>query len=343
MQLWLDAAAIIVLSMLIDRYIGDPSNRYHPLRWMGNLLQAIDDRVRKRKSRGTVLIGFLSYAFVLILFGGIALAVTGGIRHFLGGVGTFDFGFVGGSFGEILWIVVSAYILKITFSVFAFRRFCKPIAEDLEKGDLDAAADKTQMMVNRKMGGMDEPHITSSLCETISENLVDSMLSPLFYCGLFGLPGAIMFRCANLMDAMWGRLNEKYKDIGHFPARWDDVLGFVPSRLSPFFIGFAAKFMKSGSGKSAVKAAVYEHRKTPSPNSGWPMTATAAAMGISFEKEGVYVMGDGPLPTVGDVGRCYRLIELTSVVFMLVPAVVLVMLFGIHVQVIIEDFIYGLI
>ena len=343
MQLWFDGILIIILAMLFDRYVGDPSNKYHPLRWMGNLLQAIDNRLVRRKSYRAVLLGFLSYLLVFIVFGGVAILITGGIRHFLGGQVPFDIAGIHVTLGEILWIVVSAYLVKITFALFAFRRFCRPIEEDLRKGDLDAAADKTQMMVNRKMRGMDLPHITSSCCETISENLVDSAVSPLLYYGLLGLPGAVMFRCANLMDAMWGRLNEKYKDLGHFPARWDDVLGFVPSRLSPLFIGLAAWIMRIPGRRKALKAAREEHRKTPSPNSGWPMTATAAAMGISFEKEGVYVMGEGPLPSVEDIARCYRLIELTAVLFTVIVVFPLCALIGVHVQIICEDSVIGLI
>ena len=340
MQLWADAILIAVLALVIDRCLGDPSNRYHPLRWMGNILNAIDNRVKRRQSKTAVLMGFLSYLFVLLLFGGVALLITGGVRILLGGFYPFEIAGVQLSVGELLWILVTAYLTKITFALFAFRRFCKPIEEDLNNGDLDAAAAKTQMMVNRKMAGMDLPHITSSCCETISENLVDSVVSPLMYFGIFGLPGAVAFRCANLMDAMWGRLNERYKDIGHFPARWDDVLGFIPSRLSPLFVGFAAWLMRIKGRKPAMKAAMREHTKTPSPNSGWPMTATAAAMGVSFEKEGVYVMGEGPLPTVEDIGRCYRLIEAASVLSLLIITVPLVMFLGIHVQIIFEDFIY---
>lgn len=341
-ELWLDAVLIAIFAFLIDRYIGDVPNRYHPLRWMGNLLDCIDRRIADRRSRWNVVIGFLSYVLVLLVFGGVALTMTMALRYGLGGVGEFEVLGAPCSFGEIVWIVVSALFVKVTFALFAFRKFCSPIEDDLKKGDLEAAADKTQMMVNRKMKGMDLPHITSSCCETVSENLVDSVISPLFYFGLFGLPGAIAFRCSNLMDAMWGHINEKYYVLGHFPARLDDVLGYIPSRISPLFVGVAAKLMRMRSGRSAVKAAMAEHRKTPSPNSGWPMTAVAAAMGVSFEKEGVYVMGEGPLPSIDDVRRCYHLVELTSLVFLLVVTIPLGMFLGIHVQVFIEDFIHGL-
>ena len=342
MDFWVDGALILVVALLVDRYVGDPSNRYHPLRWMGNLLDAVDRRVSNRKSWSATLIGFLSYLLVFVVFGGVALTVTMAVRYALSGVTPFDVLGQHSDLGEVLWIVVSGYLLKMTFALFAFSRFCRPIQEDLRRGDTEAAAAKTQMMVNRKTSGMDEAHITSSCCETVSENLVDSVVSPLFYFGILGLPGAVMLRCANLMDAMWGRRTEKYNMIGHFPARWDDVLGFVPSRLAPFFVGLAAWIMRIKGRRPAVRAAVREHRKTPSPNSGWPMTATSAAMGLSFEKEGVYVMGEGPLPSIDDVMRCCRLIELTSVLFALIVVFPLASCLGVHVQILVEDFLHSL-
>jgi len=182
---------------------------------------------------------------------------------------------------------------------------------------------------------MDPEHIASSCCETVSENLVDSVLSPTFYFGLLGIPGAIMFRCSNLMDAMWGYLNDKYAKLGYFPAKFDDVLGFLTSRVSPYFVAFAALLMGMD-WRAAVPAAKAEHTKTPSPNSGWPMTAVAAALGISMEKKDVYVMGTGPMPTTKDVQRCLRLVELTSVLFMLIVTNVLYALIGIRIQLWIE-------
>jgi len=343
MELWADAVLILIATLLIDRYIGDVPNRYHPLRWMGNILTAIDNRIRNRTSWSATVFGFLSYLFVLILFGFVALIITDAVRHVFSGILEFEVLGMHGDLGEILWIIVTGLLVKVCFALFAFRRFCAPIQDDLREGDTAAAAAKTQMMVNRKTEGMDEAHITSSCCETVSENLVDSVLSPLMYYGVLGMFGAVLFRCANLMDAMWGRRNEKYNMIGHFPARWDDVLGFVPSRLSPLFVGLAAWLMRIKGRKPATRAAIREHKKTPSPNSGWPMTATSAAMGLSFEKEGVYVMGEGPLPSIDDVMRCCRLIELASILFAIIVVLPLSAMFGVHVQIIMEDFLHSLI
>ncbi len=327
MQLWLDALAIIILAILIDRFIGDVPNAIHPLRWMGNLLDAIDRHIKNRGTAWTSVLGLLSYILVFVLFGGLGMLIIAATHHYVSQYDTM--------WGEIAWIIVTAFIFKIQFAIFSFRHHCNPICRDLDEGKVEDAAAKVQMIVSRNTKGMDPEHIASSCCETVSENLVDSVVSPTFFFGLLGVPGAIMFRCSNLMDAMWGYLNDKYGRLGFFPAKFDDVLGWLTSRISPYFVALAAMILRMD-WKAVVPAAKAEHTKTPSPNSGWPMTAVSAALGISMEKKGVYVMGTGPMPTTKDVQRCLRLVELTSVLFMLTVCFMLYALLGIHVQLFIE-------
>ena len=332
MPLWADAILVVILALLIDRFIGEVPNSVHPLRWMGNILSAIDRHVGNRTSRTASVIGFLSYLFVFLLFAGIGLLLTSFARIGLSAIDPL--------LGEVCWIVLTALMFKTSFAVFSFRHHCEPICEDIEKGDIEDADSRVQMIVSRNTKGMDAEHVASSCCETISENLVDSAFSPMLYFGILGLPGAVMFRCANLMDAMWGYLNEKYARLGFFPAKFDDVLGFVTSRISPYFIALAAMILGMD-WKAAVPAARAEHGKTPSPNSGWSMTAVAAALGIGMEKRGVYFMGEGPLPTTEDVRRCWKLVELTSVIFILTVCLVLYTFLGVHVQVLAEDSLFG--
>ncbi len=333
MELWLDALAIVVLAIVIDRFIGDVPNSIHPLRWMGNLLGAIDKRIKTRDKASTSFLGFLVYLLVFFIFGGIGILIIALVH---GLVSEYD-----DVWGEVAWIIITAFIFKIQFAIFSFRKHCDPICEDLDAGRVEDAAAKVQMIVSRNTKGMDAEHISSSCCETVSENLVDSILSPTFFFGLFGILGSVMFRCANLMDAMWGYLNEKYGRLGFFPAKFDDVLGWLTSRVSPYFVALAAMFLRMDWG-AAVPAAKEEHTKTPSPNSGWPMTAVSAALGISMEKKGVYVMGKGPLPTTKDVQRCMRLVELTSIIFMLLICFPIYALLGIHIQVFFEDLILSI-
>ena len=333
MHILLDAVAVVVLAVLIDRYIGELPNTFHPLRWMGNLLYAIDRRIKNRKSFSATVFGFLAYVLVFLLFTTIGLLITGGTRYL------FD-EYVSPLAGEIVWIVATAFIFKVSFAVFSFRQHCIPICDDLDNGRVEDAAAKVQMIVSRDTNGMDAEHIASSCCETVSENLVDSVFSPVFFFGLLGLPGAVMFRCANLMDAMFGYLNEKYARLGYFPAKFDDVLGYLTSRISPYFVSLAARILHMDYS-AAVPAAKEEHGKTPSPNSGWPMTAVAAALDISMEKKDVYVMGTGPLPTTNDIRRCLRLVEVTGLLFTLTVCLVGYVLLGVHVQMFCESLLWG--
>ena len=333
MVLWLDAILVVVLALAIDRHIGEVPNSVHPLRWMGNILAAIDRHVACRGSRKAVALGFLSYLLVFLIFTGIGLALTSLVRYGLTSA-------VSPLAGEVAWILVTAVLFKISFAIFSFRKHCDPICEDLDAGRVEDAASKVQMIVSRNTKGMDAEHIASSCCETVTENLVDSVYSPALYFGILGLPGAVMFRCANLMDAMWGYLNDRYALLGRFPAKFDDVLGFVTSRVSPYFIALAG-MMLGMDWRRSVPAAKAEHTKTPSPNSGWSMTAAAAVLGISMEKKGVYVMGDGPMPTTDDVRRCCRLIELSAMIFLLLVGIILFGLIGIQIQLLIEDTVFG--
>ena len=321
MELWLSAVCIVVGAILIDAVIGEVPNAIHPLRWTGNLVYFLDRHIKRTSKFATRLKGFFSYLIVAGLYLFIALSIIALSREYL---------------NEYVWIVLSAFVFKVSFAVFSFRRHVKPIQKDLLNGDLEAAAEKTQMIVSRKTKGMDAEHIASSCTETISENLVDSVISPTMYFGIFGIPGAIIFRCANLMDAMWGYINEKYGDLGFFVAKFDDVLGFVSSRISPVFVTIAA-FILRMDWKPVISMAREGKNLTPSPNSSWSMVACAAALGIRMEKVGVYVMGKGEMPTVNDITRCYHLVEFTSLLFILCITLPLYVFLGVHVQIWFED------
>ena len=319
----------MLLAFVIDAVIGDVPNAVHPLRWMGNLLDKIDKKITRKSRRSTIAKGFLSYMLVLFIFAFVSLFILALIRTQIGLIGSVNM-------GELIWIVVCAFMFKLTFAVYSFRRHCRPIQKDLRNDDLVNAASKVQMIVSRKTEGMDAEHISSCCAETISENYADSVCSPAFYYSIFGIFGAWMFRCVNLMDAMWGYLNEKYGDLGYFPAKFDDILGYITSRISIIFIAAASIFV-GGSPRNAISVAMSEHGKTPSPNSGWPMTAAAGALGFRMEKEGVYVMGKGGMPTVQDISRCYKLVEMAALLFFILVAIPIYMTVGIHIQVFMED------
>lgn len=316
-----DALFIVIIAVAIDLVIGEFPNAIHPLRWMGSILAFFDESISRRNKTITRIRGFLSFVFVFILFGIVIVVLLAAVHRYL---------------GEWPWIIVSALFFKMTFAISSFRRHVTPIKKELDRGNVEAAAKKVQMIVSRNTKGMDAEHIASSCTETISENYIDSIVSPTLYFGIFGFVGGLFFRCANLMDAMWGYRNDRYEDLGFFVAKLDDVLGFVSARISPIFITIGAFFLRMN-WRSAIPASLAEHGKTPSPNSGWPMTAFAAALGIRMEKKDVYVMGDGKLPTSKDIGRCCLLLELSSILFVFLISLPLYAFVGINIQTGIES------
>ncbi|NLL95417.1 MAG: cobalamin biosynthesis protein CobD [Thermoplasmatales archaeon] len=321
-----EAFAVVALVLFIDLAFGELPNRFHPLRWIGNLLSSIESRTRESAGWKKYALGPVSYFLVVALFLIPCVALTALARHYAGMAG---------------WVVATAVVLKICLAVFSFRVHCEPIAKDLEDGDTVAAAEKTQMIVSRKTEGMGERELASSCVETVSENFADSVVSPGFYFGFLGIIGCVAFRCANLMDAMWGYRDERFGKIGWFPAKLDDVLGYLPSRLSALFVAIGTAFSRGGF-RGAVAGAMRWHGSVPSPNSGWPMGAFAGGMGVTMEKKGVYVIGDGQPATVTDIRASYSLLERSSAIFLFAFVAVLFAFVGADVQMWLENAFLGL-
>lgn len=320
------AVLVISIALALDFTIGEPSNRYHPLRWMGIFLDYLDGKILRNNPASARLKGFLSYAILLLITILVCFTLLTLSRHLL---------------GDWAWILVTAVLFKLSFAVYSFRSHCQPIESSLRRGDLHSARQKTQMIVSRNTNDLDEGHIASCCVETVSENLVDSVYSPHFYFGLFGIFGAFMFRCANLMDAMWGYRNEKYGDLGFFPARWDDVLGYITARISVVFL-ILGTLIQGGDVNGLLRSVKADHSKTPSPNSGWPMSAVSGSLGISMEKNDVYRMGEGPLPSTEDIKRSYHLIEISSILFAYMVTLPLYIFIGMNIQIMLEDALWGI-
>ena len=161
---------------------------------------------------------------------------------------------------------------------------------------LDAGRQRLAMLVSRDTSNLNASEVRESAIESLAENLNDSVVAPIFWFVLFGLPGAAVYRFANTADAMWGyrglRNGVNWEWAGKWAARADDVLSWVPARIT-------ALLLKLVSQDVDLKTLRLEARKTPSPNSGWPMAAMAVVLDIRLQKPGVYVLnpsGRSPQP-----------------------------------------------
>jgi len=158
---------------------------------------------------------------------------------------------------------------------------------------LDAGRLRLAMLVSRDTTNLRETEVRESAIESLAENLNDSVVAPIFWFVLFGLPGAAIYRFANTADAMWGyrglRNGVNWEWAGKWAARADDVLSWLPARIT-------ALLLKLVSHGIDVKTLRLEARKTLSPNSGWPMAAMALALGVRLQKPGVYVLNPSGRP-----------------------------------------------
>lgn len=166
-------------------------------------------------------------------------------------------------------------------------------ANDVEKALLHGLADgreQVQYMVSRNPGTLSTEQVRSAAYESVSENLVDSIVSPICYYVVFGLPGAAVFRAANTMDAMLGYRDERAR-LGWFSARADDVLNYVPARITAVLL--LCYFATRGRFSPALECLRHDGRKRPGFNGGLPMAVIAGGTGTRFEKPGVYSIGPG--------------------------------------------------
>jgi adenosylcobinamide-phosphate synthase len=274
----MESIIILLLALAIDLTVGEFSRPLHPVVWMGKLTSLGLRFSPRRKHRAQLGWGVAVVVLVLAIF----VVPAYFLLSYLQGLNT------------IAYIVVAALLLKSTFSIRELRRSALRIKQLLEGGRLGRARVEVRALVSRETRGLDEPHLVSATIESVAENTSDSILSPLFFFLIFGVPGAIGYRVVNTMDAMIG-YHGKYEYLGKFAARLDDMLNFIPARLSGLVMVAAAYLWRMG-GKMAWRVMLRDHAKTESINAGWPMSAAAGALRTRLEKIGHYRLGNANSP-----------------------------------------------
>jgi adenosylcobinamide-phosphate synthase len=288
-----------LLALVIDTLFGDPPNEYHPVAWMGSGISAARKRAPKTDSRRQLGYGGL------IAFGGAGLAA---------GLGWLVARIIRFLPKPLNWLGEAA-VLKLMLSVGGLTRAASEVRSALEAGNLPAARRLTGWhLVSRDTSELGESQVVAATIESLTENTSDSILGPLFYYTLFGLPGAFAYRFANTSDSMLGYRDAEREWLGKVPARLDDLLNLIPARLTALLF-IAMTRISGGDATRAIKIWRRDRYKTESPNAGQPMSAGAGALGIELEKVGYYNLGAGQrAPQVSDIGRAIRLLRMTAFV-----------------------------
>ena len=263
-------AGVMVLfaALVVDRLIGDPHSLWHPVALLGRFI-GWWGKPKKYSPKIQRFVGVLLWLVTAILFALPFYCFTAVAPWYL-------------------YLVIAPLLLKCCFAWRSLEEHTLAVVAALNTGEEDGRA-QVKMLVSRDTTHLDRTSILSAGYESMTENITDSIISPLFYFSLFGLSGAAVYRAANTMDAMLGYRDER-KRLGWFSARMDDILNFIPARLTVFFLLVYFAFI--GKFSNAVRVMRRDGRKRPGFNGGIVMAVMAGGTGIQFVKPGVYTIGD---------------------------------------------------
>ena len=281
---------ILALAIALDLALGDPPNAIHPVAWMGKVISLLERKSGEFRPAVQFLYGLAMTLFTMALFAVPAYFIL----------------FYLESLSLTAGIILAAVLLKSTFSIRGLQRAALGVKDLLLNDKTDKARFELRSLVSRDTGNLPEPLLVSATVESVAEGACDSLVAPLFYFMLFGIPGAIGYRVVNTMDAMIG-YHGKYEHLGKFASRLDDILNFIPARITALLLILAAFVMKRD-GSNSWRTAFREHARTESPNAGWPMAATAGALNVRLEKAGHYQLGkDNAAPVPETIGASVKL------------------------------------
>ena len=275
----------LILGFGLDCIVGDPYNIPHPIRLIGKIIGVLEKIIR-RNMKNLRLGGFLLAIIVVTFSTIIPLAIL----------------FVCYKINVILGIaietVMSCYML-------AAKCLCKEsmkVCRASESGDIESARKAVSMIVGRDTTVLDKDGIIRAAVETVAENASDGVTAPLFYMGLGGAIGAFLYKSVNTMDSMIGYKNEKYADIGRFAAKLDDVLNYIPSRLTALLMVASAPIFRLDA-QNALRIWKRDRRKHASPNSAQTESACAGALHVRLAGDAWYFGELHKKPYIGNDDR----------------------------------------
>ncbi len=282
-------AIAFAVGFILDYFFGEPPAKIHPVVWIGKLIRLFENVFYPFKDK--LFAGFLCVLFVLFIVFSFAFVV---IMLF---VIYRDYFFV-----RLFYSLIATYIFFSSISVKSLKDHALRVYEALKNRDIQKARLFLSYMVSRDTDDMEEDKIIRSTVESVSENYVDGVLSVMFYFSLFGIAGVLLFKTISTFDSMIGYKNERYIEFGRFAAKFDDVLNFIPARLSIVFVALASVLV--GYGFESTIYTFGRYRKAhSSPNSAHSMSAFSGSLKLTLggktKYDGVWVNK----PKIGEFSR----------------------------------------
>jgi adenosylcobinamide-phosphate synthase len=264
------SAWILPLALVLDLVLGDPSGLPHPVRFMGQAAGRLEFFFRKWFKNPFT--GGLAFAAALI-------------------AGTYILGLAAvvclRKVNPLACTILEIIIVYTCISPRCLQKEAQKVLEALLQNDLSVARSRVAMLISRDTKKMSKADVSRATVETIAENFVDGVLSPLFYAAILGAPGAMAFKMISTLDSMVGYRTAAYEKFGKASARADDAANWIPARLSVPIISLAAALVFK-TGASSFATAIFEGSNHKSPNAGYPEAAFAGALGVRLIGPGFY-------------------------------------------------------
>ena len=297
---------VLLLALIIDRVIGDPewlwSRIPHPVVIFGNLIGQLDETLNaaEHNNPSARQRGLLTVSIVVLL-----ALISGVIFHvFLRAL----------PFGTVVEAILAAFLIAQKSLLDHLRAVSRAISEH----GLDAGRTAVSKIVGRETENMDEADISRAAIESAAENFSDGVVAPAFWYLLFGLPGLFVYKVVNTADSMIGHKTDRYIQFGYVAARLDDLLNFIPSRISGVLVAASAPIL-GGKVKNSLSAMQSDAPGHVSPNAGWPEAAMAGALDVALggprrykDKvvDGIWINSVGNrFPNRFDIDRSVKLLD----------------------------------
>ena len=308
----------LIFSLIVDTIIGELPSKIHPVVIMGSIITFFKKYLIKIKSKisgllliltTTCIICFILYLFNLLYY-----------------------------FNDIIYYIIFILLLSSTYSIKMLLETATNVEDDLNDG-IDKARKSVSYLVSRNTDELTESFIVSATIESLTENITDSFVAPVFYYFIvclitlsfntnfiYLLLIPMLYRLYNTLDAMVGYETEELKDIGYFPAKIDDILNYIPSRIAGLYVVLSA-YILNLNGKNSFRIMMRDARNCPSPNSGYTMASTAGALDIKLVKKDTYVLGDENKEIeVEDIEKAVKLSKLTIILFTVTIILLLILM-----------------
>ncbi|MDC0336377.1 adenosylcobinamide-phosphate synthase CbiB [Pseudodesulfovibrio sp.] len=282
MESFVFAFIVPITAVILDSLFGDPQSFPHPVRYIGKGLDLFEASARRVK---------------------IDLRVAGWAAVLLFGIGSW-------SIAEYLMaipyigVLIAIYLGYAGLALGCLVRDSRRVASLLDTGDLPGARKALSMLVSRDTSQLDPNGVRQTLAETVSENLNDGFVAPMFYLAIFGPGGLWAYKAVSTMDSMWGYKTEQYKDLGYAAARTDDFLAFVPARITAWALLLIGKKRGLAYDKGKENLA-RDAEQMESPNAGWPMAAAAWLLGGQMGGRTIYFGEVKEKPILGPTGKTW--------------------------------------